>query len=133
MGQESGVAAGQSCAEEVPLGLHRRDIRSEQRQPRQPQAAPRPLRGEESPAASGRGRRRRRKAVAQLTGLRSGVRHGGTEYIFYCKRAILFLSSSKILTPHPPFRPASLSSPRNKGGGRGVEGMGGQYFGRREE
>ncbi len=25
-----------------------------------------------------------------------------TEYIFYCKRAILFLSSSKILTPHPP-------------------------------
>ncbi len=35
----------------------------------------------------------------------------GTEYIFYCKRAILFLSSSKILTPHPPLRPASLSSP----------------------
>jgi hypothetical protein len=30
-----------------------------------------------------------------------------TEYIFYCKRAILFLSSSKILTPHPPLRPAS--------------------------
>jgi hypothetical protein len=25
----------------------------------------------------------------------------GTEYIFYCKRAILFLSSSKILTPIP--------------------------------
>jgi hypothetical protein len=24
-----------------------------------------------------------------------------TEYIFYCKRAILFLSSSKILTPPP--------------------------------
>ncbi len=41
----------------------------------------------------------------------------GTEYIFYCKRAILFLSSSKILTPDPPLRPASLSSPRNKGGG----------------
>ncbi len=35
----------------------------------------------------------------------------------YCKRAILFLSSSKILTPHPPLRPASLSSPCNKGGG----------------
>jgi hypothetical protein len=31
-----------------------------------------------------------------------------TEYIFYCKRAILFLSSSKILTPHPPLRPASV-------------------------
>ncbi len=43
-----------------------------------------------------------------------------TEYIFYCKRAILFLSSSKILTPHPPLRPASMSSPRNKGGGWGV-------------
>jgi hypothetical protein len=40
-----------------------------------------------------------------------------TEYIFYCKRAILFLSSSKILTPHPSLRPASLSSPRNKGRG----------------
>ncbi len=39
------------------------------------------------------------------------------EYIFYCKRAILFLLSSKILTPHPPLRPASMSSPRNKGGG----------------
>jgi hypothetical protein len=39
-----------------------------------------------------------------------------TEYIFYCKRAMLFLSFSKILTPHPPLRPASLSSPRNKGG-----------------
>ncbi len=39
-----------------------------------------------------------------------------TEYIFYCNRAILFLSSSKILTPHPPLRPASLSSPRNIGG-----------------
>jgi hypothetical protein len=33
----------------------------------------------------------------------------GTEYIFYCKRAILFLLSSKILTPHPPLRPASLT------------------------
>jgi hypothetical protein len=40
-----------------------------------------------------------------------------TEYIFYYKRAILFLSSSNILTPHPPLRPASMSSPRNKGGG----------------
>ena len=40
-----------------------------------------------------------------------------TEYIFYCKRAILFISSSNILTPHPPLRPASLSFPRNKGGG----------------
>ncbi len=57
-----------------------------------------------------------------------------TEYIFYCKRAILFLSSSKILTPHPPLRPASLSSPRNKGGGYTLErGIGGQYFGRQEK
>jgi hypothetical protein len=32
----------------------------------------------------------------------------GTEYIFYCKRAILFLSSSKIMTPHPPLRPECL-------------------------
>ncbi len=45
-----------------------------------------------------------------------------TEYIFYCKRAIIFLSTSKILTPHPPLRPASLSSPRNKGGGYTLAG-----------
>ncbi len=47
-----------------------------------------------------------------------------TEYIFYCKRAILFLSSSKILTPHPTLRPASLSSPRNTlPGGEGGWGV----------
>ena len=49
-------------------------------------------------------------------------RGGGTECIFYCKRAILFLSSSKILTPHPPLRPASVA-----GGGqtrRAERGMG---------
>ncbi len=47
--------------------------------------------------------------------------------------------SSKILTPHPPLHPASVSSPRNKGvGGGGVHthraerGPGGQYFGRRK-
>jgi hypothetical protein len=34
-----------------------------------------------------------------------------TEYIFYYKRAILFLSSSKILTPHPPLCPASVYPP----------------------
>ncbi len=51
--------------------------------------------------------------------------------LYYCKRAILFLSSSKILTPHPPLRPANLSSPRNKGGGThssGGEGGGGSIF-----
>ncbi len=58
-------------------------------------------------------------------------RGGGTEYIFYWKRAILFLSSSKILTPHPPLRPASLSSPPQHS--PGGEGDGGQYFGRREK
>ncbi len=34
-----------------------------------------------------------------------------TECIFYCKMAILFLSSSKILTPPPPLRPASVYPP----------------------
>ncbi len=47
----------------------------------------------------------------------------------HCKRAILFLSSSKILTPHPPLRPASVYSPpllrgedrlARRRGGRGV-------------
>ena len=60
-----------------------------------------------------------------------------TEYIFYCMRAILFLSSSKILTPHRPLPLASLSSPATKAGGThspGGEGDGGgQYFGRREK
>ncbi len=54
-----------------------------------------------------------------------------TEYIFYCKRAILFLSSSKILTPHPPLRPASVY-PRLCCWGRtdspGGEGDGGSIF-----
>ena len=56
---------------------------------------------------------------------------------YYCKRAILFLSSSKILTPHPPRKPASVSSPPlfrgedTLAGRRGGWG-GGQYFGRRE-
>jgi hypothetical protein len=55
--------------------------------------------------------------------------------IIYCKRAILSLSSSKILTPHPPLRLASVSYPPTKAGGThspGGEGTGGQYFGRRE-
>ncbi len=47
----------------------------------------------------------------------------------HCKRAILFFSSSKILTPHPPLRPASLSVHTR----RAERGMGGQYFGRREK
>jgi hypothetical protein len=51
----------------------------------------------------------------------------------HCKRAILFLSSSKILTPHPPLPLASLSSTRNKGGrycthSPGGEGDGGSIF-----
>ncbi len=61
---------------------------------------------------------------------------GATEYIFYCKRAILFLSSSKILTPHPLLRPASLRPPPATKTGvhtrRAERGMGGQYFGRRD-
>jgi hypothetical protein len=59
---------------------------------------------------------------------RDGMCIVGTEYIFYCKRAILFLSSSKILTPHLPLRPASVG-----GGLAGRKGDGGQYFGRREK
>jgi hypothetical protein len=41
---------------------------------------------------------------------------GSTKYIFFCKRAILFLSSSKILTPHPPLRPASVYPAGRRGG-----------------
>ncbi len=65
--------------------------------------------------------------------LNGGGGEGGstTEYIFYCKRAILFLSSSKILTPHPPLRPA-IVYPRLCCGRRtdspGGEGGGGSIF-----
>jgi hypothetical protein len=48
------------------------------------------------------------------------------------------LVSQNTDPPDPPLRPASVSSPRNKGGGKthspGKEGDGGgQYFGRREK
>ena len=41
------------------------------------------------------------------------------------------------IDPHPPLHPASVSSPRTKGGGYTLagqwgEGVGGQYFGRRQ-
>jgi hypothetical protein len=53
-----------------------------------------------------------------------------TEYIFYCKRAILFLSSSKILTPHPPLRPASCCGGRTDS--PGGEGDGSIFWKTRE-
>ncbi len=56
---------------------------------------------------------------------------GSTEYIIYCKRAILFLSSSKILTPHPPL-PRRVCTPAfvvEGGHTRRVgEGNGGSIF-----
>jgi hypothetical protein len=51
--------------------------------------------------------------------------------IIYSKMAILSLSSSKILTPRPPLRLASVSSPPTKAGGThslGGEGGGGSIF-----
>ncbi len=56
-------------------------------------------------------------------------RAGPTEYIFYCKRAILFLSSSKILTPQPPspFPPGKcVFSPQQR---RGTHSPGGEEDG----
>jgi len=53
-----------------------------------------------------------------------------------CKRPILRLASSKILTPHPPHHPASVYPPPLWCGGRTHslvgEGGWGQYFGRRQ-
>ncbi len=37
------------------------------------------------------------------------------------------LASSKILTPHPPLHLASVSSPRNKGGGYTLAGRRGGW------
>ncbi len=59
-----------------------------------------------------------------------------TEYIFYCKKAILFLSSSKILTPPIPLSARRVCPPpATKAGGThtlaGRRGGWGQYFGRR--
>ncbi len=54
-----------------------------------------------------------------------------TEYIFYCKRAILFLSSSKILTPIPLSPRRVCPPPATKAGGThspGGEGDGGSIF-----
>jgi hypothetical protein len=67
-----------------------------------------------------------------------------TEYIFYYKRAILFHSSSKILTPPLPLSAWRVCTPplcwgRGGGGGhsgqtrRAERGVEGQYFGRREK
>ncbi len=58
----------------------------------------------------------------------------GTEYIFYRKSNPISLRLPKYWPPNSPFRPASLSSPRNKGGGGGVHThraerwMGGSIF-----
>ncbi len=49
--------------------------------------------------------------IAQLNNVGQSSKAPTTEYIFYCKRTILFLSSSKILSPHPPLRPASVYPP----------------------
>jgi hypothetical protein len=73
----------------------------------------------------------RQKNMQLFISVSEQCKYTSTEYIFYCKRAILFLSSSKRLTPIPPLRPESLSSPRNKGGGThspGGEGDGGSIF-----
>jgi hypothetical protein len=51
--------------------------------------------------------------------------------IIYCKRAILSLSSSKILTPHPPLPLASVYPPPLLGGGhtrQAERGMGVNIF-----
>ncbi len=47
-------------------------------------------------------------------------RKGGDHrvHILLYKRAILFLSSPKLLTPHPPLRPASVYPPPCGGGGQ---------------
>jgi hypothetical protein len=49
---------------------------------------------------------------------------------YYCKRPILCLASSKLLTPHPPLRPASVYPAFVGGGGqtRRAERGGGSIF-----
>jgi hypothetical protein len=60
-------------------------------------------------------------------------RHKVLTYVEYRAVSRVF----KNIDPHPPLHPASVSSPRTKGGGYtsqspGGDGGGGQYFGRRE-
>jgi hypothetical protein len=68
------------------------------------------------------------------TGSRRGdtVNHKVLTYVEY--RAVSGVFQN--IYPHPPFHPASVSSPRTKGGEahnrRAVMAVGGQYFGRRQ-
>jgi hypothetical protein len=56
-----------------------------------------------------------------------------TKYLHILWSTELCLASSKILTPHPPLHPASVSSSRTKGvHTRRAVGGGGKYFGRRQ-
>ncbi len=62
----------------------------------------------------------------------SGIFTAGTVERLDCKRPILWLASSKILTPHPPHRPASVHPPPLVREGSthslGGEGDGGSIF-----
>jgi hypothetical protein len=66
------------------------------------------------------------KESAELTDKRSWA----TEYIFYCKRPILFLSSSKILTRRVCPPPATNAGGTHSPGG---EGDGGSKFWKNRE
>jgi hypothetical protein len=52
-----------------------------------------------------------------------------TEYLFYCKRAILFLSSSKILTPPSPSPPGESVLPPQQRWGYTLAGRRGGWGG----
>ncbi len=63
----------------------------------------------------------------------NGSAHKILTYVEYRAVSCVF----QDISPHPPLHPASVSSPRTKGGGytlagRAVRGVGGQYFGRRQ-
>ncbi len=54
-----------------------------------------------------------------------GVGRGGSVEWLYCKRPILRLSSSKILTPNLPHRPASVYPPPHPSSGAGEDTLAG--------
>ncbi len=62
--------------------------------------------------------------LAQVPVPYQGISQAWRDY--YCKRAILCLSSSKISTPHPPLRPALVYPRRCWGAGGGHTRRGGE-------
>ncbi len=64
--------------------------------------------------------------LSVLMALPTSAKGGLTPQRDHCKRAVLFLSPSKILTPHPPLPLRVRPPPATQGGGGGTHSPGGE-------